>query len=280
MRKNTSYTIKGKVINIDELMNHYNGNAMAVCQHIENACLVNHNTAKYYVDLYMKDQPFKKKWSTLSILSLCFCIPFLLSLPIVLAVPLLITVFVLLIVDLATQDKDPIPKKHVGSIIALCVCVFVIVGLIETISDIGSSSSVSQESSDSDSSSSSTNRIEARKGEGITYGDAIVNLTDCYEGTDYQWAEPKDGYKVVTFEFQVINNGDDTFYFSYMNATGYADNVAVDQFYTDSDISLELAPGRTGTGTICFEVPEDAQSIEMDYTFNSFTEDTGVFIFQ
>ena len=35
----------------------------------------------------------------------------------------------------------------------------------------------------------------------------------------------------------------------------------------DSVIELNLAPGRTGTGTIAFEVPENAQSIQADYDF-------------
>ena len=61
MKENICYIVKGKKIHIGELMEYYNGNAMAVCQHIENTCLVKHETAKYYVDLYMQGEPFIKQ---------------------------------------------------------------------------------------------------------------------------------------------------------------------------------------------------------------------------
>ena len=61
MKENICYVVKGKKIYIGELMEYYNGNAVAVCQHIENTCLVKHETAKYYVDLYMRGEPFIKQ---------------------------------------------------------------------------------------------------------------------------------------------------------------------------------------------------------------------------
>ena len=51
-------------------------------------------------------------------------------------------------------------------------------------------------------------------------------------------------------------------------------------YLTDSSSILELSPGRTGNVDISFEVPTNAQSIEMDYNFNPFTDDVGVFIGQ
>ena len=75
------------------------------------------------------------------------------------------------------------------------------------------------------------------------------------------------------------NDGTDNFYFSASNAEGYADNKKVEQYYMDSDIQLDLSKGRTGTGTIAFEVPKDSKDIQMDYTFNSYNGDTGIFIY-
>lgn len=126
-------------------------------------------------------------------------------------------------------------------------------------------------------------RVEARVGEEITYQDNVyVTLTNFYENTNYDYEKPKSGYKYVTFSFQVVNNSDETFSFSYTNATGYADNVQVENtlYLTDSSSILELSPGRTGNVDISFEVPTNAQSIEMDYNFNPFTDDVGVFIGQ
>lgn len=111
--------------------------------------------------------------------------------------------------------------------------------------------------------------ITAKVGGGITYGKAKVSFTNCYEYTDYdEWTAPKAGYKVVVFEFEVENGNSSNFDFGSYGFEGYADNVKVDPYYyMDSVIELNLAPGRTGTGTIAFEVPEDAQSIQADYDF-------------
>ena len=111
--------------------------------------------------------------------------------------------------------------------------------------------------------------ITAKVGGGITYGKAKVSFTNCYEYTDYdEWAAPKAGYKVVVFEFKVENGNSSNFNFGSYGFEGYADNVKVEPYYyMDSDIELNLAPGRTGTGTVAFEVPEDAQSIQADYDF-------------
>ena len=111
--------------------------------------------------------------------------------------------------------------------------------------------------------------ITAKVGGGITYGKAKVSFTNCYEYTDYdEWTAPKAGNKVVVFEFEVENGNSSNFNFSSYGFEGYADNVKVEPYYyMDSDIELNLAPGRTGTGTVAFEVPEDAQSIQADYDF-------------
>ena len=111
--------------------------------------------------------------------------------------------------------------------------------------------------------------ITAKVGGGITYGNAKVSFTNCYEYTDYdEWTAPKAGYKVVVFEFEVENGNSSNFNFGSYGFEGYADNVKVEPYYyMDSDIELNLAPGRTGTGTVAFEVPEDAQSIQADYDF-------------
>lgn len=51
----------------------------------------------------------------------------------------------------------------------------------------------------------------------------------------------------------------------------------MDKVNVEKNISVDLAQGRTGTGTISFEVPKDAKDIEMDYSFDYLN--TGVFIY-
>ena len=130
MKENICYAIKGKKIYIGELMEYYNGNAMAVCQHIENTCLVKHETAKYYVDLYMQGEPFIKQNSGTSFAcGILGAIAFVLSafgLGIGIIVILLVVASIIVgIINIATMDSE-IPHKHNGMVIGLVLDAFLI----------------------------------------------------------------------------------------------------------------------------------------------------------
>ena len=130
MKENICYIVKGKKIYIGELMEYYNGNAMAVCQHIENTCLVKHETAKYYVDLYMQGEPFIKQNSSTSFAcGILGAIAFALSafgLGIGIIVILLVVASIIVgIIDIAPMDSE-IPHKHSGMVIGLVLDAFLI----------------------------------------------------------------------------------------------------------------------------------------------------------
>ena len=130
MKENICYIVKGKKIYIGELMEYYNGNAMAVCQHIENTCLVKHETAKYYVDLYMQGEPFIKQNSGTSFAcGILGAIAFVLSafgLGIcIIVIPLVVASIIVGIIDIATMDSE-IPHKHNGMVIGLVLDAFLI----------------------------------------------------------------------------------------------------------------------------------------------------------
>ena len=130
MKENICYIVKGKKIYIGELMEYYNGNAMAVCQHIENTCLVKHETAKYYVDLYMQGEPFIKQNSGTSFAcGILGAIAFILSafgLGIgIIVIPLVVASIIVGIIDIATMDSE-IPHKHNGMVIGLVLDAFLV----------------------------------------------------------------------------------------------------------------------------------------------------------
>ena len=130
MKENICYVVKDKKIYIGELMEYYNGNAMAVCQHIENTCLVKHETAKYYVDLYMQGEPFIKQNSGTSFAcGILGAIAFILSafgLGIgIIVIPLVVASIIVGIIDIATMDSE-IPHKHNGMVIGLVLDAFLI----------------------------------------------------------------------------------------------------------------------------------------------------------
>lgn len=293
MERYREYCINNHYVNIGDLDRYYQGNMDMVCRHIESNYLVDHETSSYYVNLYMQDKPFKKKDSILSTIAICFCLPLVLCAPLFLDVICIITALILAIIDLALKGSEQIPRRHVGSIVTIVICVISALGLIfvdHSSTDTAKSGKKPNnqvqnevEAETEGNPSQGYQRVEARVGEEITYQDNVyVTLTNFYENTNYDYEKPKSGYKYVTFSFQVVNNSDETFSFSYTNATGYADNVQVENtlYLTDSSSILELSPGRTGNVDISFEIPTNAQSIEMDYNFNPFTDDVGVFIGQ
>lgn len=293
MKRYREYCINNHYVNIGDLDQHYQGNMEMVCRYIESNYLVDRKTSSYYVNLYIQDKPFKKKDSVLSTIAICLCLPLVLCAPLFLDVICIITALILAIIDLALKSSEQIPRRHVGSIVAIVICILSVLGLIfvgNSNTDTAKSHKKPNEQIESEietetegDSPQGYQKVEARVGEGITYQDNIdVALTNFYENTNYDYKKPKSGYKYVTFSFQVVNNSDETFSFSYTNATGYADNVQVENmlYLTDSSSILELSPGRTGNVDISFEVPTNAQSIEMDYNFNPFADDVGVFIGQ
>ena len=130
MKENICYVVKSKKIYIGELMEYYNGNAMAVCQHIENTCLVKHETAKYYVDLYMQGEPFIKQNSGTSFAcGILGAIAFVLSAfglgMGIIVIPLVVASIIVGIIDIATMDSE-IPHKHNGMVVGLVLDAFLI----------------------------------------------------------------------------------------------------------------------------------------------------------
>ena len=67
--KCNSYVINGQKINVNDIIKHYNGNLGMACNEISQKTLVSFETAKYYVELCQKDEPFVKQNSTASFTS-------------------------------------------------------------------------------------------------------------------------------------------------------------------------------------------------------------------
>lgn len=112
-----------------------------------------------------------------------------------------------------------------------------------------------------------------------------VKYTDCYEFTDYnQYNAPADGNKIICaeFEFENIGKSDETV--MYTDFHGYADGYEVNQSYapdgTGLSFSVKMSAGRKGTGKVAFEVPEDAEEIEIEFSPNMFSSEKVIFIYQ
>lgn len=211
---------------------------------------------------------------------------------------------ILAIIDLCKKGEN----KKTCSIIALVICGFwLIVGIIAaggSSSEESPQATVNTESNqvstaelettidkddDAEPTAESTSEPEAK--DKYYVGDSWQNkyikviYSDCYEFTDYnQYNAPADGYKIICaeFEFENIGNSDSTV--MYTDFHGYADGYEVDQSYapdgTGLDFVVKMSSGRKGNGKVAFEVPEDAQEIEIEFSPNMWTSENVIFVYQ
>lgn len=128
--KCNSYVINGQKINVNDIIEHYNGNLGMACNEISQKTLVSFETAKYYVELCQKDEPFIKQNSSASFAcGILGTIAFVLSalgLGIgIIVIPLVIVSIIVGIIDIVTIDSE-IPRKHNGMVIGLILDAFLV----------------------------------------------------------------------------------------------------------------------------------------------------------
>ena len=96
-----------------------------------------------------------------------------------------------------------------------------------------------------------------------------------------EFLQPKDGYEYWRFEFNFENISDtDQAVSSMMDWECYADNQKVDQTWIGDESGLDatLSSGRTTQGSVYFEVPVDAESIELEYSISFWNSDKIIFV--
>lgn len=97
-----------------------------------------------------------------------------------------------------------------------------------------------------------------------------------------QFLQPVEGNKYIYLQFAFENTSKNSdISVSYFSFSCYADGYATEMYYGgDEALSATLSAGRGTTGYIYFEVPQDAQEIEVEYETNVFTEKKIKFIYQ
>lgn len=99
--------------------------------------------------------------------------------------------------------------------------------------------------------------------------------------SDNEFLQPKDGCVYWEFKFKFENISDtDQSVSTMMDWECYADNSKADQTWIVDDNGLDgkLSAGREAEGAVYFEVPEDAESIELEYDINFWQSDKIIFI--
>ncbi len=118
-------------------------------------------------------------------------------------------------------------------------------------------------------------------GDTVTAGDLKITYTQSGIYTeDNEFMQPKDGYHYIflRFVFENISEKSDCSVSSF-SFDCFADGYAAEAHYTDDDLSATLSAGRATSGNICFEVPDEAQSIEVEYNENIITGKRVVFAY-
>lgn len=96
--------------------------------------------------------------------------------------------------------------------------------------------------------------------------------------SDNMFVVPAEGYRFISCEFEFENLGKSDKYISSMSFDCYADGLSCKgMFYRDDDLTATLSAGRKTKGTVTFEVPIDAEVIEVEYLSNYWTSNRIVF---
>ena len=108
-----------------------------------------------------------------------------------------------------------------------------------------------------------------------------------YESCETDWTgyntylAPEKGHKIVRayFSFENISDRDQSVGSAYFSC--YADDAQCDAYYFSGDGNLTsiatLSPGRTASGYVYFEVPQNASSIELEYETSFWSQDKLIF---
>ncbi|MCH3987779.1 MAG: DUF4352 domain-containing protein [Lachnospiraceae bacterium] len=89
---------------------------------------------------------------------------------------------------------------------------------------------------------------------------------------DNEFMQPADGNKLIFLKFAFENQGSSDQSVSCYSFNCYADGYQADQHYTEESLSATISSGRSADGIVIFEVPADAQDIEVEYTANVITD--------
>ncbi|MDO5340265.1 MAG: DUF4352 domain-containing protein [Eubacteriales bacterium] len=161
-------------------------------------------------------------------------------------------------------------RKYIG--VLLCLIVFAAMAM-------GSGSDTSVDNSNASGASDKTGTGSdnvvmvggsfEKKNLRCTVTDADTDYTD-YDNP-YGWYTPSDGMKYVKADVTFENTGDRDIYVSIYDFDCYADNVNCEQKYMMSAtdfVADNISSGRQVSFSVIFEVPVDAESIELEYTAN------------
>ena len=102
----------------------------------------------------------------------------------------------------------------------------------------------------------------------------------CISASEYtnEYIEPKEGYMYYKVEFEFENISDSDQYVSSYDFECYADGYSTEQTWIqDESLDATLSSGKKVKGSVCFEIPIDAEEITLEYETNFWSESKIIF---
>lgn len=129
---------------------------------------------------------------------------------------------------------------------------------------------------------SENTKTEYKVGDTLQDGDMkIVYVASGNYTSDNQFSQPAEGNKFIFLKFAFENTGKTDNAISFYDFECYADGYSTERYYGGSDdLSATLSAGRSTEGYLYFEVPENAENIEIEYTTNYFTSKKINFVYE
>lgn len=118
-------------------------------------------------------------------------------------------------------------------------------------------------------------------GDVVDTGKALVTFKSVEDYTsDNMFIQPEEGNKFIYAYFVIENKDKSDLFTGSFDFSCYADNSVCDShIVTEKALSSDsISPGRKSEGYICFEVPINAQKIEIEYEMSWWTQEKAIFI--
>ncbi len=143
----------------------------------------------------------------------------------------------------------------------------------------GDDATVSRGDASSSENAASSGNVTVNVGDVLKTSNLEITYTKSGEYKGYsQYSAPATGNKIIYIDLTAKNIGESDAYISYFEFKCYADDVAAEQYYGDDGISATLSSGRSTSGRVYFEVPINAENIEIEYETDFWDDNKAIFI--
>lgn len=158
--------------------------------------------------------------------------------------------------------------------------------LIFSLFAIGSGSDKASVSSDSASDNSKTTTqkaeepVKVKVGETLTTNTLKITYKSSADDKGAQYFPAASGNKIIKLTFEIENISSTDQIVSVYDFKCYSDDVASSAYnYGDNGLSTTtLSSGRKATGNVYFEVPQNANSIDVEYETNYWNGNKAIFV--